>query len=183
MNRIEDERIKFYLEHETRIREWAALEAEVSKFVNRFYRSLKGDLHAALRNDRFTDKGVDVFLSDGDWPGLGLRRRDWPEGDEEPDVRLTWLRKSARFSEGGWLICGVKTNVKDYRVHFTKEARPGYPESTPWWPAYRNVDPPRGKFWEGDNLKEYRNYLVKTILVAWNDLASLVDEAVGHPSS
>ena len=52
MNRIEDERIKFYLEHEARIREWAGLEAEVCKFVDRFYRSLKGDLDAALRSGR-----------------------------------------------------------------------------------------------------------------------------------
>ena len=183
MNRIEDEQIKFYLEHETRIREWAALEAEVSKFVDRFYRSLEGDLDAALRNDKITDNRVEVFLSDGNWPGLGLRRQDWPEGDEEPDVRLEWSRKSARFSAGGWLICGVRTNVKRYRVPFTKEARPAYPSSSPWWPAYRNVDPPIGRFWEGDNLKEYRNCLVETILAAWNDLASLVDEAVGHPSS
>ena len=42
MNRIEDEPIKFYLEHEAQIREWAALETEVAKFADRFYRSLKG---------------------------------------------------------------------------------------------------------------------------------------------
>lgn len=29
MNRIEDEQVKFYLEHEARIREWAALERQV----------------------------------------------------------------------------------------------------------------------------------------------------------
>ena len=183
MNRIEDEQIKFYLEHETRIREWAALEAEVSKFVDRFYRSLKSDLDAALENEKVTDNEVEVFLAEGDWPGLGLRRRDWPEGDEEPDVRLEWSRKSARFSAGGGLICGVRTNVKRYRVPFTKEARPAYPRSSSLWPAYQYVDPPNDRFWEGDNLKEYRDYLVKTILAAWNDLASLVDEAVGHPSS
>ncbi len=34
MNRIEDERIKFYLQHEARIREWAGLEAEAREFVN-----------------------------------------------------------------------------------------------------------------------------------------------------
>ena len=83
MNRIEDERIKFYFEHETQIREWAGLVDEVSEFVNRFYRSLEGDLHEALRNDRITYKGVEVFLADGDWPGLGLRRQDWPEGEKK----------------------------------------------------------------------------------------------------
>ena len=183
MNRIEDERIKFFFEHETRIMEWAKLVDEVSEFVDRFYRSLEGDLERALRNDNITYNGVEVFLTDGNYSGLGLRRQDWPEGDEEPDVRLEWSCKPALFSEDGWLICGVRTNVKDYRVHFTKEARPDYPEATPWWPAYQYVDPPKDRFWEDENLKEYRDYLVETIFTAWNDLASLVDEAVGHPSS
>jgi hypothetical protein len=52
-----------------------------------------------------------------------------------------------------------------------------------WWPAYTNVAPPVGKFWEGENLKEYRDCLVETILKAWKDLAPLVDKAVGHPRS
>ena len=43
MNRIEDEPIKFYLEHRARITEWAGLEAEVRKFADRFYGSLKDD--------------------------------------------------------------------------------------------------------------------------------------------
>ncbi|WP_419949296.1 hypothetical protein [Candidatus Palauibacter sp.] len=182
MNRIEDERIKFYLEHETRIREWAKLEPEVCKFVDRFYRSLEGDLAAAVRSDKIADDGVEVFLADvnPDWPGLVLRRQDWPQGDEEPDVRLGWSRKSVRFSANGWL--GVRTSVKRYRTPFTKEARPAYPLSSPSWPAYRDADPPKGRFWEGDNLKEYREHLVETILAAWNDLAPLVDEAVGHRS-
>lgn len=182
MNRIEDERIKFYFEHETRIREWAALEAEVSKFVDRFYRSLKVDLEEAIRDDKFAEKGVEAFLTDGNYSGLGLRRQTWPEGDEEPDVRLEWHRKPARFSEDGWLICGVRTNVKHHREHFTKETCRDYPEASPWWPAYRKVNPPGDRFWDGDNLKKYRNDLVETILAAWSDLASLVDEAVGHPT-
>lgn len=183
MNRIEDERIKFYFEHEARIREWAALEADVSKFVDRFYRSLEVDLDAALRNDKITYNGVAAFLADGDWPGLGLRRQDWPEGDGVPDVRLEWSRKSARFSAGGHLICGVRTNVERYRVPIKREAPRIYPRSSSWWPAYKNVDPPKGGFWEGDDLREYRDYLVKTIFAAWSKLAPLVDEAVGHPSS
>ena len=43
-----------------------------------------------------------------------------------------------------------------------------------------NVDPPEGRFWEGDNLMEYCDHLVGTILAAWRDLAPLVDEAVDH---
>lgn len=88
MNRIENEHIKFFFQHEARIREWAGLESEVIKFVDRFYRSLRGDLDAALGNGRIAADGVESFLDGGSWPSLGLRRRDWPEGDERADVRL-----------------------------------------------------------------------------------------------
>ena len=126
MNRIEDERVKFFLEHEARIREWAALEDEVSKFVHRFYRSLKGDLDAALRSGRIAEDGVGSFRVGGKWPGLGLRRQGWPTGKDDPDVRLEWFRKSALFPPRGSLICGVRTNVERYRSPFTKELVPPF---------------------------------------------------------
>ena len=182
MNRIEDEQVKFFLEHEARIREWAALEGEVSAFVDRFYRSLQGDLDAALRSGRIAEGGVRSFLVGGKWPGLGLRRQGWPKGNQDPDVRLEWFHK-ASFPPRGRLHCGVRTKVETYRSPFTKEACPAYPKSTHWWPAYRDLDPPEGRFWEDDNLMEYRNYIVETILTTWKDLAPLVDEAVGHPPS
>ena len=176
MNRIEDEPIRFYLEHEAQIREWAALEAEVAKFVNRFYRSLKGDVDAAHEAGKID--GVESFFHEfGDWRGLGLRRQDWPKGENDPDVRLEWKCKSARFS-GGHLYCGVRTNEKCYRQPFAKERPPAFPKQNGWWPAYADVDPPVGRFWEGDNLKGYRDRLVETLLNAWRDLAPLVDEAV-----
>ena len=120
--------------------------------------------------------------SEGSYPGLGLRRQGWSQGGDPhghgPDVRLEWKGKGALFPPRGWLVCGVWTNVKSYRPPFTKEARPAFPQSSTWFPAYRNVEPPRGRFWEGENLKEYREHLVDTILEAWKELAPLVDEAV-----
>ena len=183
MNRIEDERIKFYLQHEERIREWANLESEVIEFADRFYRSLKGDIDAAIRSVEIADDGVDSFLHGAPYGGLSLRRQGWPERSEDPDVRLEWYTKRPCFSPNGHLICGVRTKVEEYRLPFTKEARPAYPHQNSWWPAYNNVEPPADGFWEGDNLKEYRKYLVETILKAWEDLAALVDESVGLQSS
>ncbi len=182
MNTIENEQVKFYFEHEERIREWAKLETEVSKFVDRFYRSLKGDLDAVLTSRRIADNGVESFRVGGNWPGLCLRRRTWPVGDDGVHVEMEWNRKRG-FPPKGDLACGVVTSVKRYKDLFTKEARPAYPHSSQGWPAYRNLDPPADKFWEGDNLEEYRRYLVETILRAWKDLAPIVDNAVGHRSS
>ena len=181
MNRIEDEPIKFYLEHEAQIREWAALEAEVRKFVDHFYRSLQGDLDAALRNGRIADDDVESFFHEmPNYRGLALRRHGWPKGSDDPDVRLEWHRERVRFSEHD-LICGVRTNVERYRHPFTKKTCPNHPGQNSWWPAYRNVDPPVGKFWEGDNLTGYGDRLVETLVVAWKELAPLVDEALHHP--
>ena len=128
------------------------------------------DLDAALRNDKITDNRVEVFL-DGNWPGLGLRRQDWPEGD---DAGCETGMVSQVLC--GWLV-DLRSQDERYRVPFTKEARPAYPSSSPWWPAYRNEDlrlAGSGRV----TVKEYRNCL-ETIT---NDLASLVDEAVViHP--
>ena len=183
MNRIEDERIKFYLEHEAQIQEWAALKVEVSTFADRFYRSIERDLAAALGSGRIDDGDVESSLDDnGNWPGLVLRRRDWPNGRGVPHVRLEWQRKSASFSsDQGTPVVGVKTNLEHYKRPFTKEARPKYPRSSGWWAAYVYVDPPTDGYWKDDNLKAYRDFLVETMFTAWKDLAPLVDEAVGHP--
>lgn len=183
MNHIEDARIRFYLEHQALIREWAGLQTEVNKFADHFYRSLKGDLDAALRSGKIADGDVESFLdATGNWLGVGLRRHHWPKGngDEDPEVRLEWNRTSACFSPDGDLSCGVKTNAERYRQPFSKERRPAYLRNTSWWPAYTRVGPPDGRFWEGEGLKEYRHRLVETIFQAWKDLAPLVDEAVAH---
>ena len=179
VSKIEDERVKFYLEHEAFIREWASLGDEVSKLADRFYRSLKNDLDEALGSGGIADDGVESFFDGTDsWRGVGFRRQDWPQGRDEPHVRLEWSSKSTRFSPDGHLIIGVRTTVERYRRPFTKERCPGYPRQGAHWPASARVEPPAGRFWEGDNLKEYRDRLVKTILKAWEDLAPLVDEAV-----
>ena len=108
---------------------------------------------------------------------------EWPREDADPDVRLQWRRGRVRFADGD-LICGVRTSVERYRQVFAPEARPGYPrQEESWWPAYGNVAPPAGRFWEGDNLKEYRDRVVETLLDAWRDLAPLVDRAIRQPRS
>ena len=184
MNQIEDERIKFYLEHQARIREWAGLETEVRKFADRFHCSLKDDLDAALESGRIADDDVESFFHEyPDYRGLGLRRHDWPGGNEDPDVRLEWHRARVCFSDGDHLICGVRTKLEHYRQPFTRERCPNHPnQNAVWWPAFTNVGPPGGEFWEGDNLRRYRDRLVDTIVKAWENLAPLVDEAVGHPT-
>ena len=180
MNRIENEQIKFFFKHEARIREWANLKTEANKFVDRFYRSLKGDIDAALRNGRIADDGIELYFYKGkrNWSRLALRRLDWYE---KADVGLDWKRNKG-FRPYGHLDCGVWISDKKYSDPFTKEACPDYPKCVGSYPAYKEVEPPNDGFWEDDNFKEYREHLVETIFKAWNDLAPLVDEAIGHRS-
>lgn len=181
MNRIENEQIKFFFQHEAQIREWANLETEVYKFVGQFYRSLEGDLDAALRSERIATDDVVLYFVRGkrNWSRLVLRRKDWYK---KADVRLEW-KHNAGFPPHGTLHCGVCISDKKYSEPFTKEACPDYPKYLVYYPAYKEVEPPVGRFWEGDNLKKYREHLVETIITAWRDLAPLVDAAVGHQSS
>ena len=131
------------------------VEEEIRQFTDRFYRSLQGNLDAALESGEIADDDVESFfdIQAKFWPGLGLRRQDWPKGNEDPDVRLEWSLKWTCFSASANVVCGVRTTVERYRQPFTKEMRPGFPKHNHAWPTYKNVDPPDGRFWEGDNLK------------------------------
>ena len=178
MNRIDDEPILFYLEHQDRIREWAALEAEVREFADRFYRSLKTDLDTALRNGRVEDDVELFFHEEGAWPGIALRRQSWPKDDEDPDVRLEWNRRKVCFAVDEDIYVGVR--AKSHREVFAGETCPDYTgRPSSWWPVWAEIEGPSGRFWEGDGLEKYRHRLVDTVLSAWNDLAPLVDKAVG----
>lgn len=180
MNRIENEQIKFFFQHEARIREWANLETEVNKFVDQFYRSLKCELDAALKSRRIAADSVESYFLEGKvWSSLALSRQEW---NEKANVRLDWKR-NAGFPPHGGLDCGVWISDKKYSDPFTKEACHDYPKKLRLFPAFKNVEPPDDRFWEDDNLKKYRDFLVETILTAWKDLAPLVDKAVGHQSS
>ncbi len=184
MNRIEDERIRFYFQHEAKIREWARLEGKARKFVHRFYRSLEDDLDAALKSGKIAEKDVESFFSDSEWPKLGLRRPSWPssQGGDGPRVTMEWQRKKALFPPRGSLALGVRWNAMAATWAFPREAHPDYPKKSQYWPAYRySVEPPKDNFWEGDNLKDYREALVEKILKAWKDLAPLVDKALDQP--
>ena len=182
MNRIENEQIKFFFQHEARIREWASLETEANKFVDQFYRSLRGDLDAALESGRIADAdSVTSHFIEGkrNWSRLVLMRQDWYE---KADVRLEWKRNTG-FPPHGRLACGACISDKKYSDPFTKEACPDYPKKLELYPAFKNVEPPDDRFWEDDNLQKYRDFLVETILKAWKELAPLIDEAVSHHSS
>ena len=182
MNRIEDERIQFFFRHEERIREWARLEAKVHEFVHRFYRSVRSDLDAALRDGGISDDGVESFYAKSSYPRVGLRRQEWLGRDESPSVAMEWNRKKALFPPRGYLCFGVRWKAKVESWPFDKKDHPDFPKKGESWPAYTySKQAPKDRFWEEDNLGEYRKELVKRMLTAWENLAPLVDRVIGDP--
>ena len=191
---LEDERIRFYLENREQIEELEELVKAPRKFVcefaHKFYVSLLDDLRDKAREyGTFGGDTVETeFVDAAKSPGITLRRPSWPqdnpsEGDEAPIVCLEWKRAEGF---GQPLICGVYAHgprMEGYRPFFTKDKCSDYSGDEgglkKWYLAYKKVEPPH-EFWKGNNLEEYGNFVIKTLLQAWSDLAPLVDEAVSQ---
>lgn len=185
MNRIKNERVKFYLEHEEQIEEWASIKKEAHELADKFYRSLLESLRCALKARRMKD--VKSFIEDdgGDkkWPTIGLRRDSWSHDDEAPDVRLQWHQRDTGFGSGSGPYCGVRASQGEYGQFF-ENCKELYPKKSPMW-RYRDIDVRDGRperYWEADSLSEYGQFLIDELLKAWHDLAPLIDEAVGTGS-
>lgn len=195
MNCIDDERIKFYLEHEDRIKEWAAIGKDVFEFAHRFYLSLRADVEGAISQSPDREAVSCVVRPDEDskWPYVGLRRTTWPYSPDLPDggsafspkIVIEWHRASTGFSAGD-LVCGV--HVGDYvaererfdsHVDLAKysglDKYPGGPNAS--WFKFRRLERPDPGFWKDDGLAKYRKYLLDQLCKAWIDLAPLMDDA------
>lgn len=180
MIRIEDERIRFYLRHRTRIQEWAKIEESFLDLASRFYLHVGNAIRERVQESDVLGRD-DLEVIDHEWRsyhGIALRRSSWPSEDADPDVRFEW-RRDPDLWQGQLAACGVRGWT--HREGFpTERCLPRYPKRNRWWLAYREVEPPTGDFWEGEVLKEYRDQVLEVILEAWRDLAPLVDEALRH---
>lgn len=180
MIRIEDERIRFYLRHRTRIQEWAKIEESFLDLASRFYLDLRNDLRVRVQeSDALAGDDLEVIDHvSRSYHGIVLRRSSWPSEDPDPDVRFEW-RRDPDLWHGQFAWCGVRgwTHREGFR---TERCLPRYPKNNKWWMAYREVGPPTGDYWEGEVLMEYHDQVLEAILETWRDLAPLVDEALRH---
>lgn len=198
MNCIDDERIKFYLEYEDRIKEWAAIGKDVPEFAHRFYLSLQADVDDEIRKKNWEARSC-VRPEDckySKWPYVGLRRTTWPHSDADgefsPKIVIEWLKSSTGFSPGH-LVCGVQIGEEveeSKRFDLCKDSQgrrkvvpavpvlDEYPEGpTDSWFRYRRLERPDPGFWKDDGLAKYRKYLLDQLCKAWTDFALLMDEA------
>lgn len=183
MRRIEDPRIRFYLEYEEQIKEWADIKGEAHALADSFYRSLQPTLRRELEA-RESKSDVESFIDDDGgeptWPTVGLRRLGWPKDDGDPDVRLQWHRRNTGFGSGWGPYCGVRAHQERYGQFF-ESCKESYPKTSPMW-RYREIDVRDGRperYWEADSLSEYGQFLIDELFRAWRDFAPLIDKAVG----
>lgn len=182
MDRIDDERVRFYLRHRDLIETWAAVRKDVRQAAHEFYMSLADDLGQTAAG--FGDD-IAVWSNEGNWSKVGLYRPAW-DGEGEPVVQVCFeWNKDATFADGVRFI-GVRVNYgspegKAFRPYAGDALRDlrdssGFARKSNHWPAYQLAPSADGEFW--DDLSGYRDRLLDTVESAWNALSSPVGEAV-----
>lgn len=191
MNRIDDDRVAFYLKHQQRIDEWAALATDALALTHRFLCSCEGDVTAMAEQ-----LGHDVrpFISlEEKFPKLFLHRSSWlPAADSSEPPRVAigieWIPATVSFAvrektayAGVWVrqeISGgpelhARLSEAFREAGLTGQSRLEW--SKTWWPAYR-WEPARGDFW--DDLRPYRTQLVESVRFFWETFEPTISTIV-----
>lgn len=182
MERIDDERLLFFIEHAAQIREWAALEGEVHDLTDRYLRgmvvrwkeqapAIDGALHAASLNDA--------------WPRYDLYKSTWVQG-ASPIVAVTleWNGKRVSLDADAAASIGVRIDANadaaaDLRQPLLdalathRKATGG--RSGKFWLALRRVPPDPDR--PGD-LAAYEGRLLAALLEEWHATAIQVDQVL-----
>lgn len=181
-DRVDDERILFYLRHQELIDTWAALRGDVRKAADTFYRSLSDSLAEAA-----SGLGAEVHLWSPPGAGsiVGLALPSWQSGGAPLVAAGFEWGGQATFADGVRLV-GLRVHyetaegrqLRPYLGDAVRELRelPGFPRRSNVWPAYRDASLPGPNYWE--DLGQYRTALISEIVSAWEAFSQLADEAV-----
>jgi hypothetical protein len=187
---LDDARLRFFLEHQEQIREWAALAGEVQEKVEGLLRELRVDL---VDEPRVAELGIRIATNvSGEYPtGPALYRPAWASGlDETPDVAIAmgwdgrvdpagvWPKTSRPYvgvlashhSDRGRAIEASIRNVALGHINDEPKFLKGS-----HWIVYRPLAP--NKDWWRD-IPAWRAWLADQLLATWSRWAPLVDEAV-----
>lgn len=189
MNRIEDERVLFYLRHQERIDEWAALAKEASEAAHQFLCSCQDDIVGLAR-----EFGPDVrsFVSlDESYPKIFLYRSAWLLDRDSPRaaIGVAWQRSRLSFSgHGKSAFSGVWVDYRGEggpKLHGAmgrafKEAgllkEHKLETQWNWWPAYR-WEPAQGEYWT--DLSQYRAQIIDSVRFFWKTFEPIVCQHAG----
>lgn len=188
MSQIDDERLRFYFEHERQIHEWAALERGARRFLNDLLDDMPSRFEQ-LSQDLGEDVRVCVNVEGNDWPEILLYRPGWLLADSSWHPRaaigLAWGRRQVTIAAKERPYTGLK--VSPSKAHadllqsqvalaLKQSSVPKDYQSRKGWPAWRYAAVPQADYW--NSLDTYRDGLMEAIRVDWNCFADLTDRCV-----
>ena len=181
MNRIEDDRVAFYLKHQERIEEWAALAEDSSEIAHDFLCSLADDLNQLVVHLGATVR-LDNDSAHASWPSYLLALPEWyasSTGDLRAAIALGWHKDSSLCFTipNRCAVTGVWANKDlDGGGELSKELKATFMEAgilrerglstSVWWPAYQSQIA-KGEFWK--DLLPYRKQILDSIRCVWTD--------------
>lgn len=181
MNRLDDDRLLFFIEHADRIRTWAALGREVAELTDR----LLDEVHVGFesRSD-LPDVAVARASSENKrFPHLALHREAWQDDAGEPLVRVavSWDRRNLGLDPAVAPYVGVTTNPmtaagselsRRLRVALTEHRAAMDARATDWWPTKRAVP---ARIVDGSiDLDRYEATLIEELRREWSATERLV---------
>ena len=185
MNRIEDDRLLFYIEHARQIREWAALGDEVRDATHEF---LTGVYHRLEnRHDLPADAIARSSGIDANYPHATLHLAAWQDETGEPLARvaLSWDKRTVGLDPGSAPYIGVTTipNTKQGkersdRLRAALEAHRAScgGTATNWWPTKRRIAP---HITDGSvDLQRYETELIAALVEEWEATKAVVTNAL-----
>lgn len=184
MERIEDERLLFFIEHAAQIRQWAALEGEVRDLVDRH---LDGMLQRWLGDDPLIDGVLHTQAGGGQWPRYDLYRPSWVrDGALLATVSLEWNRRGVGLDPDttphvGSRVHGQSDETGQRRQQLQnalaahREATGG--DSSKHWTAVRRVAP---DLEDPGDLHRFEARLAEELTAEWYATAPHIDRLLEH---
>ena len=187
MERIEDERLLFFIEHADQIRQWAALEDELQALTDRFLRDMAtrwGEQQPDL------DNAVLAVSLDGSWPGVQLHRPEWAH-QERPlaAVCLEWHTKRVGLDPDTAPHIGVRVTLEAdgatdlrqrLREALTEHRREVGGDSNRHWPVLRRVAPDSD---DPGDLASFEAKLWNALEQEWLNTATQIDQVLAHEAA
>ena len=170
-NPLDTERIQFFLRHHDDIKEWAAIEREVSLATREMLGGLLDVIDARVKS---VDAGAEVVRHDGGrYERILIRRPEWPIG---VGVALEWDQNIDPFGssvpkyglfvlprEGGWVAAH---QAIDAEARSSAELRAlGHKPGDGTWPVNQYV--PKSAGWWRD-LDGWTTPFVERLLSTWS---------------
>ena len=184
MERIEDERLLFFIEHAAQIRQWAALEGEVRDLVDRY---LDGMVQRWLGDDPLIDGVLHTRGGGSHWPRYDLYQPSWVlDGVPLATVSLEWHSRSVGLDPDTTPVVGSRVHGDDdetgERRQRLQNALAAHREvtggdSNKHWTAFRRATADAE---DPGNLHRFEARLAEELTAEWHATATHIDRLLDH---